>query len=60
MPISSQALGKTSEGSETKDTTVSLQRPTSQVDDDIVQSSWKHEINTEAIPHTSTNIEPLH
>lgn len=38
MPISSQALGKTKEGSETKDTTVSLQRPTSQVDDDIVQA----------------------
>jgi hypothetical protein len=43
MPISSQALGKSKEGSETKDTKVSLQRPTSQVDDDIVQSSWKHE-----------------
>ena len=59
MPISSQALGKTSEGSETKDTTVSLQRPTSQVDDDIVLSSWKHEAQMEAIPHISTNVEPL-
>ena len=42
MPIMSQALGKTKEGAETKDTKVSLQEPTSRTDDDIVQSLQKY------------------
>lgn len=41
MTISSEALGKTKERSETKDTTVSLQEATSRTDDDIVQSLQK-------------------
>lgn len=44
MPISSQALGKTKEGSETRDTTVSPQEATPRTGDDIVQSSKKLEI----------------
>jgi len=39
MLISSRALGKTKEGSETRDTKVSLQHPTPRTGDDIVQSS---------------------
>jgi hypothetical protein len=39
MPISSQALGKTREGSETRDTTVSPKHPTPRTGDDIVQSN---------------------
>lgn len=38
MPISSEALRKIKERSETKDTTVSLQRATPRTGDDIVQS----------------------
>ena len=38
MLISSQATRKIVEGSETKDTKVSLQEATSRTDDDIVQS----------------------
>lgn len=38
MTIPCQALGKTDEGVETKDTTVSLQRPASHVDEEIVQT----------------------
>jgi hypothetical protein len=41
MPISSQALWKCKEGSETRDTTVSPQRVPSRTDDDIVQSMLK-------------------
>lgn len=41
MPISSQALWKYKEGSETRDTTVSPQRVPSRTDDDIVQSMLK-------------------
>lgn len=41
MPISSQALGESKEGSETRDTTVSPQRPTPRTGDDIVQSCRK-------------------
>ena len=43
MLISSRAFGKSKEGSETKDTTVSLQHPTTQVVDDIVRHSKKLE-----------------
>lgn len=43
MVISSQALRKCKEGSETKDTTVSLQQATSRTDDEIVRSSKKLE-----------------
>ena len=39
--ICSQASGKTEEGSETRDTTVSPQRPTPRPGDDIVQSQEK-------------------
>ena len=49
MPISSQALWRYKEGSETKDTTVSLQRATSRTDDDIVQPLV-------ASPLSSTNL----
>lgn len=41
MLISSQALGQTREGSETRDTKVSPQRPTPRTGDDIVQSCRK-------------------
>ena len=41
MPISSQALGKTREGSETKDTKVSLQEATPRTGDDIVRTLLK-------------------
>lgn len=41
MLISSRALWKYKEGSETKDTKVSLQHPPSYWDDDIVQSPMK-------------------
>lgn len=43
MPISSRALGKSKEGSETRDTTVSPKHPTPLVGEDIVQSSMKVE-----------------
>jgi len=42
MPISSRASGKIEEGSETKDTKVSLKHPTSRTDDDIVQKLLKN------------------
>ena len=45
MVICSQASGKTEEGSETRDTTVSPQRPTPRTGDDIVQSQEKFWIN---------------
>lgn len=41
MPISSEATGKTVERSETKDTMVSLQRPTPRTGDDIVHNLTK-------------------
>lgn len=41
MPISSQASGKTGEGSETKDTKVSLQQAAPRPGDDIVQALTK-------------------
>jgi hypothetical protein len=45
MSISSRALGKIREGSETRDTTVSPEHPPLiiKISDDIVRSSWKHE-----------------
>jgi|GEM_PF-3379709 len=45
MVICSQASGKTEEGSETRDTTVSPQRPTPGTGDDIVQSRKKFRID---------------
>lgn len=45
MPISSRALGKTKEGSETRDTTVSPEHPPLYMSDDIVRSLWKHKTN---------------
>ena len=42
MPISSQSLGKTREGSETRDTKVSPQRVAPRTGDDIVQSLLKN------------------
>jgi uracil-DNA glycosylase len=47
MPISSRALGKIREGSETRDTKVSPKHPplVIKTSDDIVRSSWKHETN---------------
>ena len=47
MPISSRALGKIREGSETRDTKVSPEHPPLmiKISDDIVRSSWKHEKN---------------
>jgi len=52
MPISSRALGKIREGSETRDTTVSPEHPPLiiKISDDIVRSSWKHEKNRVALP----------
>jgi hypothetical protein len=51
MPISSRALGKIREGSETRDTKVSPEHPPLmiKISDDIVRSSWKHEKNGIAI-----------
>lgn len=48
MPISSEALRKIKERSETKDTTVSLQRATPRTGDDIVQSLQKYKIYVDA------------
>jgi len=54
MPISSRALGKIREGSETRDTKVSLEHPPLilKIGDDIVRSSWKHEKMWVALPTT--------
>lgn len=64
MPISSQALWRCKEGSETRDTKVSPQRVPSRTDDDIVQSVLKsigeEKSLREATPSNSTKSARWH